>query len=66
MAQKPMLRGEVSAGALRVRYVSREEEVLASAGAQGAWVAVSVCVKSSQDLLPGVHRAVRGRAVLPG
>jgi len=22
--------------------------------------------KSSQDLLPGVHRAVRGRAVLPG
>ena len=23
-------------------------------------------VKSSQDLLPGVHRAVRGRAVLPG
>ena len=23
-------------------------------------------IKSSQDLLPGVHRAVRGRAVLPG
>ena len=23
-------------------------------------------MKSSEDLLPGVHRAVRGRAVLPG
>ena len=37
MAQKPVLRGEVGARALRVRSVSREE-VWASAGVQGAWV----------------------------
>ena len=37
MAQKPMLRGEVGARALRVRSVS-SEEVWASAGVQGAWV----------------------------
>jgi hypothetical protein len=39
MAQKPMLRGEVGARALRVRSVSREE-VWASAGVQGAFGAV--------------------------
>ena len=37
MAQKPVLRGEVGARALRVRSVSREE-VWASAVVQGAWV----------------------------
>ena len=37
MAQKPVLRGEVGARALRVRPVSREEAG-ASAGVQGAWV----------------------------
>ena len=37
MAQKPMLRGEVGARALRVRSVSREK-AWASAGVQGAWV----------------------------
>jgi len=36
MAQKPVLRGEVGARALRVRSVPREE-VWASAGVQGAW-----------------------------
>ena len=40
MAQKPVLRGEVGARALRVRSVSREE-VWASAGVQGAWVSAS-------------------------
>ena len=42
MAQKPMLRGEVGARALRVRSVSREE-AWASAGVRGAlggWVLV--------------------------
>ena len=38
MAQKPVLRGEVGARALCVRSVSRQE-VWASAGVQGAWVA---------------------------
>ena len=42
MAQKPMLRGEVGARALRVRSVSREE-VWASAGVQGAWVGGCGC-----------------------
>jgi hypothetical protein len=42
MAQKPMLRGEDGARALRVRSVSREE-VLASAGVQGAWVSGCGC-----------------------
>jgi hypothetical protein len=42
MAQKPMLRGEVGARALRVRSVSREE-VWASAGVQGAWVSGCGC-----------------------
>ena len=42
MAQKPMLRGEVGARALRVRSVSREE-VWASAGMQGAWVSGCGC-----------------------
>ena len=37
MAQKPVLRIEVGARALRVRSVSREE-AWASAGVQGAWV----------------------------
>ena len=37
MAQKPMLRVEVGALALRVRSVSREG-AWASAGVQGAWV----------------------------
>jgi hypothetical protein len=37
MAQKPILRGEVGARALRVRLVSRKE-VLASADVQGACV----------------------------
>ena len=37
MAQKPVLRGEVGARALRVRSVSREE-AWASAGVQGACV----------------------------
>ena len=37
MAQKPVLRGEVGARALRVRSVSRKE-VWASAGVQGAGV----------------------------
>ena len=37
MAQKPMLRVEVGARALRVRSVSREE-AWASAGVQDAWV----------------------------
>ena len=36
MAQKPVLRVEVGARALRVRSVSREE-AWASAGVQGAW-----------------------------
>ena len=42
MAQKPMLRGEVGALALRVRSVSKEE-VWASAGVQGAWVSGCGC-----------------------
>ena len=42
MAQKPVLRGEVAARALRVRSVSREE-VWASAGVQGAWVSGCGC-----------------------
>ena len=42
MAQKPMLRGEVGARALRVRSVSREE-VWASAGVQSAWVGGCGC-----------------------
>ena len=37
MAQKPMLRGEVGARALRVRSVSREE-AWARLGVQGAWM----------------------------
>ena len=37
MAQKPVLRGDVGARALRVWFVSREE-ALASAGVKGAWV----------------------------
>ena len=39
MAQKPVLRGEVSA---RARLVSREE-TWASAGVQGAWVSGCGC-----------------------
>jgi len=42
MAQKPVLRGEVGARALRVRLVSREG-AWASAGVQGAWVWVCGC-----------------------
>ena len=42
MAQKPVLRGEVGARALRVRSVPREE-VWASAGMQGAWVSWCGC-----------------------
>ena len=42
MAQKPMLRVEVGARALRVRSVSREE-AWASAGVQGAWVSGCGC-----------------------
>ena len=41
MAQKPIMRGEMGARALRVRSVSREE-AWASAGVQGAWVGVGV------------------------
>jgi hypothetical protein len=41
-AQKPVLRGEVGARALRVRLVSREE-AWASAGVQGAWVGGCGC-----------------------
>ena len=37
MAQKPVLRGEVGARALRVQSVSRED-TWASAGVHGAWV----------------------------
>ena len=42
MAQKPVLRGEVGARALRVRSVSREE-AWASAYVQGAWVSGCRC-----------------------
>ena len=42
MAQKPVLRGEVGARALRVRSVSREE-AWASVGVQGAWVSGCGC-----------------------
>ena len=42
MAQKPVLRGEVGARALRVRSVSREE-AWASAGVQDAWVSGCGC-----------------------
>ena len=42
MAQKPVLRGEVGARALRVRLVSGGE-VWASAGVQGAWVSGCGC-----------------------
>ena len=42
MAQKPILRGEVGARALRVRTMSRGE-VWASAGVQGAWVSGCGC-----------------------
>ena len=42
MAQKPVLRGEVGARALRVRSVLKEK-VLASAGVQGAWVSGGGC-----------------------
>ena len=42
MAQKPMLRVEVGARALRVRSVSREE-AWASAGVQDAWVSGCGC-----------------------
>jgi len=42
MAQKPALRGEVGARALRVRSVLREEAT-ASAGIQSAWVSGCGC-----------------------
>ena len=42
MAQKPVLRGEVGARALRDRLVSREE-VWASAGVRDAWVSGCGC-----------------------
>ena len=42
MAQKPVLRVEVGARALRMRSVSREE-AWASAGVQGAWVSGCGC-----------------------
>ena len=42
MVQKPVLRGEVGARALRVRSVSREE-AWASTGVQGAWVSACGC-----------------------
>ena len=42
MAQKPMLRVEVGARALRGRSVSREK-AWASAGVQGAWVSGCGC-----------------------
>ena len=49
MAQKPMLRSEVGARALRVRSVSRGE-VWASAGMQGAWVSGCGC-EADQGML---------------
>ena len=48
MAQKPVLRGDVGARALRARSVSvPREEVWASAGVQGAWVGWCGCEADS-------------------
>ena len=64
MAQKPMLRGEVGARALRVRSVPREG-AWASAGVQGAWVSECGC-EGDQGVLETVHDVFRGCLVCGG
>jgi hypothetical protein len=64
MAQKPMLKVEVGARALRVRPVSREE-AWASAGVQGAWVSECWC-EADKCVLETVHDVFRGHLACGG
>jgi hypothetical protein len=64
MAQKPVLRVEVGARALRVRLVLREE-AYASAGVQGAWVSGCEC-EADWGVLETVHDVFGGHLVSGG